>query len=58
MTRLATRVLGNLLWQVSPYDPPTLVFVVVIVAVVGLAACYFPALRATRVPPMTALRYE
>ena len=58
VTRLATRVLGNLLWQVSPYDPPTLVFVVVIVAVVGLAACYFPALRATRVPPMTALRYE
>jgi putative ABC transport system permease protein len=54
----ATRVLASQLWDVSPYDPLTLFLVIALVALVGLAACYFPALRATRVPPMTALRYE
>jgi putative ABC transport system permease protein len=54
----AARVLTNLLWEVSPYDPLTLFLVMALMALVGLAACYFPALRATRVQPMTALRYE
>jgi len=53
-----TRVLANQLWQVSPYDPLTLLLVVAIVGLVGLLACAFPALRATRVQPMQALRYE
>jgi ABC-type antimicrobial peptide transport system permease subunit len=53
-----TRVLASQLWNVSPYDPLTLLLVMALVALVGLAACYFPALRATRVQPMAALRYE
>ena len=53
-----TRVLASQLWDVSPYDAPTLCGVAGIVALVGLAACYFPARRATRVDPLVALRHE
>jgi putative ABC transport system permease protein len=54
----ATRVLASQLWNVSPNDPLTLGLVVAIVTVAGLAASYFPALRATRVDPMVVLRAE
>jgi putative ABC transport system permease protein len=54
----ATRLLAAQLWGVSPHDPATLAGVVAIIAVAGLAACYLPALRATRVDPLVALRYE
>ncbi|HEU0180064.1 MAG TPA: ABC transporter permease [Blastocatellia bacterium] len=53
-----TRVIANQLWGVSPRDPLTLVAVVTVVALAGLAACYFPARRATKVDPLIALRYE
>jgi ABC-type antimicrobial peptide transport system permease subunit len=53
-----TRLIASQLWGVSPHDPLTLCGVVVIVASAGLAACYFPARRATRVDPMVALRYQ
>ncbi len=53
-----TRVLANQLWQVSPHDFPTLAGVVGIIVLTGLAACFFPARRATRVDPLVALRHE
>ena len=42
----------------APHDPLTLAVVVGVVAAAGTAACLFPARRATRVDPMSALRYE
>src|SRR5499427_2655543 len=53
-----TRVIANQLWGVSPRDPLTLVAVVAVAVLAGLAACYFPARRATKVDPLIALRYE
>jgi ABC-type antimicrobial peptide transport system permease subunit len=52
------RVIANQLWGVSTRDPLTLGAAVAVVALAGLAACYFPARRATKVDPLVALRCE
>jgi ABC-type antimicrobial peptide transport system permease subunit len=51
-----TRLLGNLLFQVSPRDPLVFAAVVVVLAAVAIAACVLPAWRATRLDPVRALR--
>ncbi|HKS27514.1 MAG TPA: ABC transporter permease [Pyrinomonadaceae bacterium] len=55
---LLTRVMSSLLFEVSATDPLTFIFISLLLMVVTLLACYIPARRATRVDPMTALRYE
>lgn len=53
-----TRVMGSLLFEVTPTDALTFVIVSVVLLTVALLACYIPARRATNVDPLTSLRYE
>ena len=54
----ATRTLESFLYQVKPYDAATLAGATLLFAAVAAFACWVPARRATRIDPLTALRYE
>jgi putative ABC transport system permease protein len=53
-----TRVLETLLFEITPYDAPTLAGITAMLLLVAGAACFVPAHRATKVDPVTALRAE
>jgi hypothetical protein len=52
------RLLQSLLVQTGPTDPVTLASITVLLVGVGVTACLLPARQATRLNPVTALRYE
>ena len=52
----ASRLLGNQLYGVEPQDPLTLSFALGVLLATSLAAAYLPALRASRLNPIDALR--
>ena len=55
---LLTRLMGDLLYKVSPRDPAAFAVAFLIMTIVSLAACLLPAWRATRTDPLRALRDE
>lgn len=55
---LTARAIETILYQVSPYDPITLLGVVLLLIAVAALAGYLPARRASRIDPVVALRQE
>jgi putative ABC transport system permease protein len=52
----AARVIRGLLFGVAPHDPATFAGVAVMMATIGLVACWIPALRAARIDPAISMR--
>ena len=55
---ILVRFMRSMLFEISAYDPRNLLAVVAVLSVVVLLACSIPALRATRVDPVVAMRNE
>jgi ABC-type antimicrobial peptide transport system permease subunit len=55
---MLTRLMGDLLYKISPRDPVAFGFAFLIMATVALTACFLPAWRATRIDPAQALREQ
>jgi ABC-type antimicrobial peptide transport system permease subunit len=55
---IVTRLMTSLFYGVSASDPATYMVVVLFLSTTALLACYLPASRATKVDPLTTLRYE
>ena len=55
---IVTRVLSKFLFEVKPTDPATFFVGTGILVAVALLSGWIPALRATRVSPLVALRHE
>ncbi|HJT26268.1 MAG TPA: ABC transporter permease [Pyrinomonadaceae bacterium] len=55
---MLTKVMSTLLFQVTARDPITFAVVSAVLLAVAFMACFVPALRATKVDPLVALRYE
>jgi putative ABC transport system permease protein len=55
---ILVRFIRSILFEVGPYDPRIFGGGVGMLTTVVLMACYLPALRATKIDPMTAVRSE
>jgi predicted permease len=53
-----THLMGNMLYKVSPRDPLAFASALAVITIASLAACFFPAWRATRIDPTQALREQ
>ncbi len=53
---ILARLTASLLYQLEPTDPLTFVITIAVLLIVAVSAGYLPALRASRVDPMSALR--
>jgi len=55
---MLTRLMGNMLYKVSPHDPVAFGTALAVITIASLAACFLPAWRATRIDPVQALREQ
>jgi ABC-type lipoprotein release transport system permease subunit len=55
---IAARLLAGRIWNVSAFDPVAFGAVSAILLLAGIQACVWPALRAGRTDPITALRQD
>ena len=53
---VGTGLMRGLLFGVAPHDPPTFVVAGALMAIIGILACWIPALRAARVDPAVTMR--
>ena len=53
-----SQLMRGLLFDVAPHDPVTVSIVALVMAVVGIGACWLPAARAARIDPATAFRAQ
>ncbi|HUI43222.1 MAG TPA: ABC transporter permease [Terriglobia bacterium] len=58
LTLAGSKAASSMLFGLKPRDPLTLALTVLILAAIGFGASFLPARRASRLDPMTALRYE
>ena len=55
---IGTRLIQGLLFGVQPNDPLTLIGVALMMVLVGIGACWLPALRAAKIDPAVAIRRQ
>ncbi len=55
---MLTRLMSNMLYKISPHDPLAFGSAIAVITIASLAACFFPAWRATRIDPIQALREQ
>jgi predicted permease len=55
---MLARLLGNMLYKVSPQDPLAFGGALAVITIASLAACFLPAWRATRIDPVRALHEQ
>jgi macrolide transport system ATP-binding/permease protein len=55
---ILTRLMSNMLYKISPHDPLAFGSAIAVITIASLAACFFPAWRATRIDPIQALREQ
>lgn len=54
----AAKMVAGQIWNISPFDPVAFAGVSAILLIAGIQACLWPALRAGRLDPLTALRQD